>query len=378
LEDGMSKQALAIPPGTYVQEELEERGWTQLDLADVLGRPIRLVNEIISGKRAITPETAQGLAAAFGTSAQLWMNLESAYRLCLAAAGNESVSRRAQLFTRAPVRDMQRRGWIKEKTETVEELEEELKRFYGTQSMDEPLVLSVATRRRATSDGLTASQTAWCVRARQLATAQVVAPFDASRFDKFFGELRKLAAYPKDARKLPDVCAQYGIRFVIVEPLPGAKIDGAAFWLDENSPAIAVSMRYDRIDAFWFTVLHECSHIHHSDALSVDIEIVGTMDRASTEDETEQRANAEASAALIPADELESFIRRVGPLYSKQRINQFANVMRIHPGVIVGQLQYRGEIGYNSHREMLVKVRDAVISTALTDGWGKTLSPDAL
>lgn len=374
----MTSQTPAIPPGTYVQEELDERGWTQLDLADILGRPIRLVNEIISGKRAVTPETAQGLAAAFGTSAQLWMNLESAYRLKLAATGNENVSRRAQLFTFAPVRDMQRRGWIKDKIDSNEELERELKRFYGTDLIDQPLVLSVACRRTATSDGLTPSQAAWCVRARQLAAAQVVAKFDAGRLDSLESEIRKLAAFPKDARKLPDVFARYGIRFIVVEPLPGAKIDGAAFWLDEDSPAIAVSMRYDRVDAFWFTVMHECSHVRHVDALSIDTEIVGGGAQEVPVSEIEQRANAEASAALIPPDELESFIRRVGPLYSKPRINQFANVLRIHPGVIVGQLQHRGEVGYHAHREMLVKIRDVVVATALTDGWGKTLSPDAL
>jgi len=377
----MSSQTTpAIPPGTYVQEELDERGWTQLDLADILSRPIRLVNEIISGKRAITPETAQGLAAAFGTSAQLWMNLESAYRLKLAntGTGSEHVTRRAQLFTFAPVRDMQRRGWIKEHIDGNEELERELQRFFGTDLLDQPLVLSVACRRTATSDGLTPSQAAWCVRARQLASAQVVAKFHPDRFDGLESEIRKLAAFPKDARKLSDVFARYGVRFVVVEPLPSAKIDGAAFWLDEDSPAIAVSMRYDRVDAFWFTVMHECSHIRHADALSVDTEIVGSGAQGTPVNEVEQRANAEASASLIPSEELESFIRRVGPLYSKPRINQFANVLRIHPGVIVGQLQHRGEIGYHAHREMLVKIRDVVVATALTDGWGKTLSPDAL
>ena len=377
MEDSMSTQsARAIPPGTYVQEELDERGWTQLDLADILGRPVRLVNEIISGKRAITPETAQGLAATFGTSAQLWMNLEAAYRLQLATAVGTEVSRRAQLFTRAPIREMQRRGWI-EDTNDVDALEHELTRFFG-QPLDQPLVLSVATRRTATAEGLTPAQTVWCVRARQLATAQMVAAYIPANLDKLERELRKLAAFSKDARKLPEMFARYGVRFVVVEPLPGGKIDGAMFWLEENSPCIAVSMRYDRIDAFWFTVMHEFSHLRHMDALSVDTEIVGTTEAPHSDDEPERRANEEACSALIPSDELDSFVRRVGPLYSKQRINQFANVMQIHPGIIVGQLQHRGQIGYHAHREMLVKIRNIVVETALTDGWGKTLSPDAL
>lgn len=68
----------AFPPGDFLLEELEVRGWTQTEFAKMIDRPFRLVNEIIAGKRAITPETAHDFAGAFGTSAQLWMNLETA------------------------------------------------------------------------------------------------------------------------------------------------------------------------------------------------------------------------------------------------------------------------------------------------------------
>lgn len=73
--------AEVFPPGEFIREELEERGWTQEDFAAILGRPLRLVNEIIMAKRGITLETASELGAAFGTSPQFWMNLESMYRL---------------------------------------------------------------------------------------------------------------------------------------------------------------------------------------------------------------------------------------------------------------------------------------------------------
>ncbi len=71
--------AEVFPPGEFIKEELEARGWTQTDLAEILGRPFQLVNEILAGKRAISPETAQGLGEAFGTGAQVWMNLENTY-----------------------------------------------------------------------------------------------------------------------------------------------------------------------------------------------------------------------------------------------------------------------------------------------------------
>jgi HTH-type transcriptional regulator / antitoxin HigA len=70
-----------FPPGEYIRDELEARGWTQEDLAEILCRPLRTVNQIILGKVAITAQTAQALGAAFGTSAELWANLEGVYRI---------------------------------------------------------------------------------------------------------------------------------------------------------------------------------------------------------------------------------------------------------------------------------------------------------
>lgn len=64
-----------------IREELDARSWTQRDLAEVLGRPIQTVNQIVNGRRRITPETAVELGEAFGTSPELWLNLETAWRL---------------------------------------------------------------------------------------------------------------------------------------------------------------------------------------------------------------------------------------------------------------------------------------------------------
>lgn len=78
--------AEVFPPGDFVREELEARGWSQTHLAEIIGRPIQTVNMIINGKKAITAETALQLAKALGTSAELWMNLEATYRLARARA----------------------------------------------------------------------------------------------------------------------------------------------------------------------------------------------------------------------------------------------------------------------------------------------------
>ena len=73
--------AEVFPPGEFLADELKERGWTQIEFSEIIRRPAKTVNEIIAGKKSITPETALELAAALSTSPQYWLNLESAYQL---------------------------------------------------------------------------------------------------------------------------------------------------------------------------------------------------------------------------------------------------------------------------------------------------------
>ena len=161
-----------------------------------------------------------------------------------------------------------------------------------------------------------------------------------------------------------------GIRFVIVQHLRGTKIDGVAFWLDDTSPTIALSARYDRIDNLWFTLMHELMHIKNEDRGSpVDVDMLsGARDLP----EMEVRANKEAADYLIPEKKLESFIARTTPYFYQSQVNQFAQARSVHPGIVVGQLQNREEIKFQQLRSLLVKVRDYVIESAVVDGWGNS------
>jgi HTH-type transcriptional regulator/antitoxin HigA len=94
------RPAQAFPPGEYLREELESRGWSQGDLAKIIGRPIQLVNQIINNKKRITAETALALSAALGTTAELWVNLQSGYDLLMARKPSPTIAKRATAFAR--------------------------------------------------------------------------------------------------------------------------------------------------------------------------------------------------------------------------------------------------------------------------------------
>ena len=367
----------AFTPGEYIREELGERGWTQVDLADILGRPPQVVNEIVAGKRSVTPETAKGLADAFGTSAQLWMNLEGSYRLSRVSTRDDAVSRRSLLYGVAPVKEMQRRGWI-ETTSNVDVLEAQILNFFEITALDQPMHFHHATR-KSPDGSLTSAQLAWLYRARHLARALTVERrFSVGSLNSALAQLSKLKRDPEETRHIPRVLSEAGIRFLIVESLPHTKIDGACFWLDIDSPVIALSLRYDRIDWFWHTLIHEVAHVKNRDGTdgpNLDTDLVG-VDAQPFEDKggAEREADLFAVNYLVSQAKLDKFIARVHPLYSKLKISAFANSNEVHPGIVVGQLQYRKKIAYAHSRDLLVKVRNIVISSALTDGWGSTIS----
>ena len=171
--------------------------------------------------------------------------------------------------------------------------------------------------------------------------------------------------------------ADYGIRLLVIEALPKTAIDGVCFWLNRKSPVIVLSLRYDRIDNFWYTLMHELCHVKSRDgmesAVTVDTEMFGKDAQPSADKtEPEKKADAFASQFLVDQERLTKFIARVRPFYYKSKIVNFAKLIQVHPGLVVGQLQHKKVIDWSHNREMLPKVRLVATQSTLTDGWGNT------
>lgn len=357
-----------FPPGDYLQDFMEGKGWTQDDLATVLGRTRQHINRLLQGRTAITPDTAHELARAFGTSAELWMNLQMSFELSLAAKENKDIARRAAIYAKLPVREVTSRGWLPKVKETSQ-LEEAVCRFLAIKSLDEEPNVPVAARKSTTYEIDTAAQKAWYRRCWQLAENAPAARFSSDDLESGFDELLKLAAYPEDARSVPKQLADMGIRCVINKHLTGTKIDAVAFWLDSSSPVIALSLRHGRIDNLWFNLFHELVHIKYRHVAPIDVDMEGS--RSEDLDKNERTANREASNYLIPYERLESFIQRTKPYFYQKRIVQFAQSLGIHPGIVVGQLHHHPEGLEPTHmRKLLVSIREHMLGQAVTDGWG--------
>lgn len=344
-------------PGEIIRDELDARGWVQKDLAEITDRPLQAINEIINAKKEITIETAIELGAAFGTSADFWLNLEKDYRLWIEKQENEaietdSIKRRSRIYSLAPIRKIQKRGWIK-KTQNIRKLEQELCDFFNIDDIFSEPELSLANFRLSIDRGAEEiAVRSWLRRVEQVSTKIEVDEFSLNHFDHIVDELLDFTYFAEDVNQIPDILRRYGIRFLILEHLPKTYIDGATFIFNKR-PTIALTLRYDRIDSLWFTLFHELAHIKFGHEGHVD-----DLSKPDALSEMDQIANQWAKEKLIDKKKFEGFITENKPHYSKKAVQDFAIENRRHPGIIVGQLQHRKEIGYSTMRTYLEKVKE--------------------
>jgi HTH-type transcriptional regulator/antitoxin HigA len=364
-------------PGQLIQELLDRRGWNRKTLAIILGADETGINRIISGKRALDAQMALRLEDVFGIRADHFLQLQKRYDLAQARLLIRPDPKRATLsrvFTSLPVADMIRRGWIDvDDPRDVVAVEAALLEFFKAPSLNEIEVLKHSAKKTNADTDATPAQLAWIYRIKQIAAEMLVAKYSETALRDAIKKLSNLRTAPEEARKVPRILTECGIRYVIAESFPSAKIDGVAFWLDVNSPVIGMTLRHDRIDNFWFVLRHELEHIlqrHGQGVEMIDVELEG--ERAGTGPDVpveESIANDAAAEFCVPQISLARFIARKFPFFAERDILGFARTLQIHPGLIAGQLQHKTK-RYDRFRNHLVKIRSAVAPSAMVDGWG--------
>lgn len=366
-------------PGVYIREELEAREWTQRDLAYILGMTEQQLSPIIAGKRAVSPDMARMFGDAFGVPAEFFANLQKQYELSHAKEPDPGVRFRAEIQSVYPLREMIRRGWIEDSDSALLELQ--ITRFFEAGSRAEVPKLGhnhapvAFAAKRTHYDDDPAGQVAWLYRVRHLARTMQVQPYSQAKLEASLVKLRSLVINPEDISLVPGILAECGVRLVVVEWLPGTKIDGVCTWLDHSSPVIGLSTLHDRLDNFWFVLRHEIEHVlrGHGKSHAVLDSLEG---EAATESENiaedERQANAAAAAFCVSKQKVHSFIARKHPFYSERDIVGFAAVIEVHPAIVVGQIQYALQ-KYNFLRKYQVPIRRYLTATALHDGWGNVV-----
>jgi HTH-type transcriptional regulator / antitoxin HigA len=364
-------------PGQLLEALLQERGWPKRTLAVVLGVSEATVTRLTGDKQPIDARLAVVLEEVFRVPADRFLSLQKEFDLAharITVQPDPDRATRALLYGDLPVAEMIKREWlVADSVRDTRKVETGLMRFFGVNRLQDIEILPHAAKKTSINTEVTASQLAWLYRVKQIASQMLAAPYSPQSVRAAIGKLRVLTVSPEAAGKVPRIMAECGIRFVIVETLSAAKTDGVCFWLNNQSPVIGLSLRFDRIDNFWFVLRHELEHVlqlHGRSAAMLDAELEGERAGTGTNVAEEERiANQAAQDFCVPASTLQAFIARKAPFFAERDLIGFARLMKVHPGIVAGQLQHATG-RYDRFRNHLAKVREFVLPNAIKDGWG--------
>jgi len=370
-------------PGSFILEELDARGWAQVDLAYILGILPQHLNPILNGKMDISPDMAVALGEAFDMPAEFFANLQKLYDLQRAKPVDPGVKVRATWASKFPVREMIRRGWIEETEPGLLDLQ--MLRFFEEKSIDNiPFVGKNAEFRAHVAKKTDYSETTpiqyvWLYRVRKIARRIAAPKYSEDELVKALPLIRRHMLDPEDFAAIPHILRKCGIRFVLVEPLPSSKIDGVCVWLN-GEPVIGMTTRLDRLDNFCFVLRHEiehviCGHGRAQEFMPVDEFSPEDELNPDTLPEEERIANEAASEYCVPQSQMKSFIARKSPFISEKDVLSFSARMEINPAVIVGQIQ-RHTKKWAWLRKYQTSARKHLLSWDFVDGWNRTLPTD--
>ncbi len=351
-------------PGETLVELLDQRGMTQSELAQRMGRPKKTINEIVKGKTAITPDTALELERVLGEpSAGFWLSREQNYRESLARQEEDKrlLDYDAEIAKWSlPLNEMVKRKWLRP-THTRAERAREVLSFFGMATPENWKALYIDHQskwRRTPSVSEKHGKIAAWLRSGELEAQKVApAPYDRDRFVAAVKTIREtLLTKKKLADIMPEIqrlCAEAGVVVVMVEEFPGAGIKAAARWLSQDKALIQNTFLWDRLDIFWFNFFHEAAHIlfHAKRAIFIEDEDQDIAPDVAVE---EAEADRYATDTLIDPKALRMFLARTAPTIDD--VVRFARSVGVDPCVVVGRLRREKMVSPGFGAELMVKL----------------------
>lgn len=340
------------PPGESILDIAEERGWTQAELAQRLGYSEKHISQLINGKVPVTVDSAQRLERVLGSTMDFWLTREANYQKHKARL--EAAERHAgwvPWLDELPLKEIMSSGAIaKQRMDARHKpgLVEACLRFFGVASPDDWRAhyggMQMAFRRSRAEQCDVGAISAWLRLGEQQAEKLDGPKYDKARFENALHAIRGLTCEAPEVfeAQMRKLLHEAGVFLVLVPAIPRAHVSGVARWLGPTRPLIQLSLYGKTNDKFWFTFFHEAAHIllhanSHADKQSIFLD---DPNAAHTDDPQEYEANQWAGNRLIPAQ----YVYLLPGLRSKSAVIEFARLIGVHPGIVVGRLQHDGLI----------------------------------
>lgn len=339
----------ASPPGDLLREYLGHFGISARELARRCGRSGKLIAEIAAGKAPLEPETALQLERVLDVPAAIWTNMEVAHQLQQArAVENQTLAEHHDWVRAFPLKDLSERGYLNRPSGKADQVKE-LLRFFGVGSVkacDDRIrdLLEVDFRTSKTFNNDISSLAAWLRIGERRAANIETKDYDREAFLLALKGIRELSLVPIN-EALPELitrCALAGVAFVLEQPLPKMRASGVSRWLTPRKALIQQSPRHKSDDHFWVTFFHECAHLLLHSRKEIFIDMMKGDGSARPKEEAE--ANTWAADFLVPSQAMRSFLGGFGG--TEREVREFAELQRVAPGIVVGQIQHSRVLGY--------------------------------
>jgi HTH-type transcriptional regulator/antitoxin HigA len=347
---------LAIPPGEFLEEVIDDLGMSKEEFAIRMNRPLSKMSQIFNGNKAITSDTALQIEKVTNTPAHFWTNLEANYRLTLSKIAekqeDEKLKEEAKLVAIYCYSQLVKLGYVIKHSKPVDKVRE-LHKYFGVTSLNNLTSLKryAPLYRQQNGDRSKVSKealAAWLRIGEIKGNAIETNSFSKANVNSLIEDIIKISNTKTDNLKetLESKFASAGIALVIVPHLPKTYAHGAAFWL-KDKPVIMVTIRKSWADIFWFSLLHELAHILLHGKGEVFIE----NDEANyVPSDKEIEADKFASEKLIPKANYDIFKSK--ELFYLDDIIRFAKSNNINPGIVVGRLQHEKLIHPSWHNSL--------------------------
>lgn len=320
-------------PVEAIKFRMDQAGLSARDLIPLIGSRSK-VSEILSGKRPLTLQMIRALHEQLGIPAEVLLYQPGA---TLPEVPEDME------WSKFPLKEMVKLGWIEKTPNVVEQAEEVVRdlidRAGGMNSLPPTLYRKNDSSRCNAKTNPYALQ-AWCYQllaeARKKKLLEVYQPGAITA--EVARQLVGLSLFPTGPKLAQDFLSRYGIHLIYLPHLPRTHLDGAALLLPDGTPVIGVTLRYDRLDNFWFCLCHELAHIVlHLQPGSEGGFIDDLNLKRNEEDIREVEADEWAQKTLIPTKDWEENGILMNPTSSN--VTFFSHQLGIHPAIIAGRIR---------------------------------------
>ncbi|MEA3463611.1 MAG: ImmA/IrrE family metallo-endopeptidase [Patescibacteria group bacterium] len=155
----------------------------------------------------------------------------------------------------------------------------------------------------------------------------------------FMQKVAQLSAKDNGPILAQDYLRKHGIALVIEPHFPQTYLDGATIMIDKKHPIIALTLRHDRLDNFWFSLMHELAHVslHFNQNFYF---FYDDLDNPDSSNKQEYEADKLAGESLVPESKWEISPAKLVP--STIAANSLAKELGVHIAIVAGKIRYEG------------------------------------